>query len=423
MGLLDMFNDPQQMGLMAAAARMMEMSGPSRTPVGLGQVIGGGLGAFQNTRQAMTQQQREEDERKQAMLLRSLQMRNLQGDVQAQEQQRKRADEVRAAMSGFNPAGIATMNGQGPTVGNAAAMPDMSDPYGTRMAMAKYLRSKGFHSEADAQELAAEKFAPEFDQTPRTGIIDGKVVQYVLNKKDGKPRIIEGMQPRDEMKLMDRGDSQEAYNPFALMPGQNFTKGLSPSDRVSIRGQNMTDRRARELNEITRQGQQTQIINDPTLGPLLVDKGTGSTRRAMMDGAPVKGEAATKKEAAARGLVPILDQAEKLLDGATGSYAGALYDEGARVFGASTGGARNIAQLKVIEGQIMMNQPRMEGPQSNLDQQLYRQMAAQIGDPTVPNQTKKAAFQTLREINSRYMGQHGASGDWEDSPIKFLGFE
>jgi hypothetical protein len=51
-----------------------------------------------------------------------------------------------------------------------------------------------------------------------------------------------------------------------------------------------------------------------------------------------------------------------------------------------------------------MKMPRMEGPQSNMDQMLYRQMAAQIGDATVPAEVRKAAVDTLRSLNQRYSG-------------------
>lgn len=114
------------------------------------------------------------------------------------------------------------------------------------------------------------------------------------------------------------------------------------------------------------------------------------------------GENAAKRTAAAKNLMPLIGQAETLIDGATGSYLGAAHDQTARFFGNSTAGAQNIARLRVLEGNIMMAQPRMEGPQSNLDVELYRQMAAQIGDPTVPNTTKKAALSTLRTLYEKY---------------------
>lgn len=48
MGLLDGFNmdDPQTQGLLAAAAQMLQQSGPSRLPSSLGQIAGGGFGAY-----------------------------------------------------------------------------------------------------------------------------------------------------------------------------------------------------------------------------------------------------------------------------------------------------------------------------------------------------------------------------------------
>jgi hypothetical protein len=52
-----------------------------------------------------------------------------------------------------------------------------------------------------------------------------------------------------------------------------------------------------------------------------------------------------------------------------------------------------------------MQMPRMEGPQSDKDVQLYKEMAGQIADPWIPKARKMAAVQTIDEIQSRYLGQ------------------
>jgi hypothetical protein len=52
----------------------------------------------------------------------------------------------------------------------------------------------------------------------------------------------------------------------------------------------------------------------------------------------------------------------------------------------------------------MMAQPRMEGPQSDKDVALYRQMSGQIGDPTVPGAIKQAALETIRGLHEKYAG-------------------
>ena len=44
----------------------------------------------------------------------------------------------------------------------------------------------------------------------------------------------------------------------------------------------------------------------------------------------------------------------------------------------------------------------MSGPQSDKDVLLYREMAAQVGDSTLPTDTRQAAINTLHEIQERY---------------------
>lgn len=98
----------------------------------------------------------------------------------------------------------------------------------------------------------------------------------------------------------------------------------------------------------------------------------------------------------------LLDIASPLLDSSTGSYSGTAIDESLRAFGISTKGASAASKLKAIEGALISKMPKMSGPQSDKDVLLYKQMAGQIGDRTIPAAQKKAAMDTIREINSRY---------------------
>lgn len=109
-----------------------------------------------------------------------------------------------------------------------------------------------------------------------------------------------------------------------------------------------------------------------------------------------------KKVRNADGADAVLDMAEPLLEEATGSYVGAAVDMAGQVVGISNKGAQAAAQLKALEGSLIMNMPRMEGPQSDRDSNLYRQMAAQLGDATTPTETRKAAIKALRQMNARY---------------------
>lgn len=122
----------------------------------------------------------------------------------------------------------------------------------------------------------------------------------------------------------------------------------------------------------------------------------------------------------------ILDLAEPLLKDATQSLAGSTIDSAGRLVGLSSKGAEAAAQLKTLEGALIMKMPRMEGPQSNADQLLYRQMAAQIGDATVPAPQRKAAMDMLRSLNKRYSGADAqsnpsASGQNARPPLSSFG--
>lgn len=293
--------------------------------------------------------------------------------------------------------------------------------YEQMMGEAQRLQANGFIPQAQAKMKEALSVRPKFATDARTVMgPDGKPM-LIQMADDGTARPIQGgYGAAEKLHFGDNGQNLVGMDQYTGQVksslGKQQTLESIASNNVSMRNANMADARAREANQINKQGQRTQIINDPNQGPLLIDKGTGIARQAFgVDGKPIRGESVIKKEVQAQGLVGVINNAEKLLDGATGSYAGAMYDTGAQFFGKGTAGAQNIAELKVLEGSIMMNQPRMEGPQSDRDVQLYRQMAGQLGDPTVPASLKKAALQQIKEINQRYAGQQStkpAAGGW-----------
>jgi hypothetical protein len=118
-----------------------------------------------------------------------------------------------------------------------------------------------------------------------------------------------------------------------------------------------------------------------------------------------KGEAQgglAKKGINAMNVLETLELADPLVDVATGSGTGAAADKVAAFFGESTTGDQAIAQLKIIQANLMANMPRMEGPQSDRDVQLYREAAGELGDPAVPRQRKKAAVNMIRALQQKY---------------------
>jgi hypothetical protein len=120
---------------------------------------------------------------------------------------------------------------------------------------------------------------------------------------------------------------------------------------------------------------------------------------------------ASAKVLDAREAIAIINQAEPLLKDSTSSGIGWAVDKLAQAFGAATPGAINAQALKVLEGNLVAKMPKMSGPQSDKDVALYRQMAAVIGDETIPYLQKAAALQTVREIQERYAGMAPGSSN------------
>lgn len=111
----------------------------------------------------------------------------------------------------------------------------------------------------------------------------------------------------------------------------------------------------------------------------------------------------------ANSVLGLLDMAEPLLKQATNSYAGTALDKVAQAVGVSTEGAQAGAQLKALEGSLVAKMPKMSGPQSDKDVLLYRQMAGQIGDSTLPAETRMAAVKVIRQLNQKYVADNGGT--------------
>lgn len=126
---------------------------------------------------------------------------------------------------------------------------------------------------------------------------------------------------------------------------------------------------------------------------------------AMLKAAEAAAEQAAKRDVRswqALDTLSLLTEAEQLLPNATGSLGGAARDRLYAVWGESTAGAQSTASLKAIAGQLTAKMPRMEGPQSNYDVQLYTQMAGDLANDTLPVPTRLAALRTIRLLNEKY---------------------
>lgn len=120
-------------------------------------------------------------------------------------------------------------------------------------------------------------------------------------------------------------------------------------------------------------------------------------------------ESESKKTTSMEGLGDALKEAEQILTSKkiipTQSGLGTAIDSAAAFFGNAPAGAAQADQLRAIAGIVTAKMPRMEGPQSDRDVALYREMAGDIGNSSLPVSRRLAALQTVRALNEKYIGK------------------
>lgn len=208
--------------------------------------------------------------------------------------------------------------------------------------------------------------------------------------------------PKTEIRNLGGTDQQFQTNPLTgqVTPGQSFAKTATPEALL-------TDERTRSEGKLNRG---VQIRGQ--------DKAFESAAAAR-EAAKEKIENPAIKVRDANEAIQLINQAEPLLKGSTGSYGGMAIDKVAQFFGSATPGAINAQQLKAIEGALVSKMPKMSGPQSDKDVALYRQMAAVIGDETIPYEQKAAALKEVRAIQERYAGMvPGSSAPAKPTKVK-----
>lgn len=422
MGLLDgilgaSMDDPR------TAATLTLAQGLLSSPKAMQGLSGGLLGYQQAVMQAKQQKAAEE--------MRAIQMQHMAFQFQEQKRAAEQSAMDRAlTQKAFTPVQPVEANAAS---GITGPRPQALGVVGQQPAFdpRQYIASGGSAEKAFTLQQALRKEQPKLSKMEAMQGPNGQLVNVAVFE-DGTTKILPyGVKP--EMVFQDLGGKVAALNKNAIPNGMMLDKSASPdalfSGGVTMRGQNMTDARARELNAITREGQMTQVVNDETRGTQLVNKATGLMRPALgMDGKPVASEGQAKSAKQTEQLNSAIGEARKLLgQSPTASGAGALTDAGLGFLGVSTGGADVAAKLDTLSGWMTANVPRMEGPQSNFDAQTYKTMAGMVGDRTKPLSQRLAALDTLEGIQQKYAGINGgASALRSASPIpgvRFLGFE
>ena len=239
--------------------------------------------------------------------------------------------------------------------------------------------------------------------------------------------------PIRKKEFVDTGGAQVAVDPYAAQVGASLQKGNSPDALLRnntdlFKWSNINPYQAQQLG-IDKAGLGLRAQQVGFEAARLRDEGVlgGNGGMAPKDQRALAKETAVdqakmnvKREFNMGGLNNAIDEAEKILKTGkpTESYIGAGIDAAGTVIGVGSKSGAMADQLKSISGTLVATMPRMEGPQSDKDVQLYREMAGSVGDNTMPISRRLAALKTVRELYGKYEKQQGAG-----SGLKFLGFE
>lgn len=253
---------------------------------------------------------------------------------------------------------------------------------------------------ADSQTLGMQKVARTVEKEGANG------QKWIVQLDEFGREVGPGMAGYVAPVLVDTGDKKMFAKPTA---GQQFAVGMSPAE-IAANARGWADIKTKQdANDINRTAARTQVVEGADGNVYLVDKGTGLSRpTATLGGQQIRaGKAAEdgmKRTRDASDGLELVKIARDLLPGATGSGVGAAVDSANRFVGVTTDSAQKAAKLEAIGGQLVMKMPRMEGPQSNLDQLLYREMAGKVGDRTVPVAEREAALQVVEQLYQKYSG-------------------
>ncbi len=276
----------------------------------------------------------------------------------------------------------------GPEAGKVTSL-DFGRPQQQPMRMAQ-LSTDGIYSGGGESQPVAKDFSRPIE-------IAGKGKGFY--SKDGMSAIIDG--PNGPERVLLGVDRNASYLANKRAFEQRKQEQDMRAGEVNIERDQTAIEAQRESMEASRA--QRSIREDPTSQAVLIKKfGPLEPGKRWTEDGRLEQIAGNQKNTEANEVMDLLKMAEPLLEKSTGSYVGAAVDKAALVFGKSTEGADAAAQLKTLQGALIGKMPKMSGPQSDKDVQLYREMAGQIGDPTIPASQKKSAMETIRQINARY---------------------
>lgn len=260
-----------------------------------------------------------------------------------------------------------------------------------------------------------QKIAAGLQAALFSGVISPEIAQAKMGELERISDDATSLQGWAKTTLMQITKAKDQHDLTTVSANTRATNAQSDansrrSEATTRHGQNLTDSRQRQMIDVQREAQQSQIVETPQ-GYQVINKGTANARPvAGVDRNPVLGKDSTtaKNAQMADRLTGMIPLAKQLLQNATSSGAGALADRAMAFAGMSTKGSDAATALETVSGWMTSNVPRFEGPQSDKDTATYRTMAGLVGDRTQPMSTRLKALETVEQLMQGYSGNRAS---------------
>lgn len=435
MGLLDSYlDDPQQAGLLNAAAQMLATSGPSTMPRSFGQVLASGVGGFQQgAAQALAHQAAQQN-----FDINNIKMRDAESDLKNQDMLREQRAKIQSAIMGLDapgaaqqpPASAAPMGGS-IMAGMGAPVPDWmpkapqqaapqaqaaptnpNEAVAARLIQEAQVYAKFGDSDGAMKRLeAAAKLQPKYSTDFRTATgPDGQLHNYVL--ADNGTWKDTGLGVKPDMKQLTLGDRVVFADGNAMKDGKTYAMGQSPDSKAS----NALGWSRLNFDKAQAESSGTGPLTndaidlaadrynyDGTLPPMGMGKEAAAGRSTIMNRAA---------ERRAQGIVPGGQRAEQLANlGDAAAQSAAVRSFATGMDGQAVKAANTaLNHLETIR--------QLAQAQKNGDVRAFNQLARNIGTQfgqTAPTNLNAALIMVAPEISKAVVGVHGTGHEREQA--------
>ena len=231
--------------------------------------------------------------------------------------------------------------------------------------------------------------APNLSNETKQAYILSKIAPDLLNKVSNN-QIPASIQEWEAFKKLPQNEQNQYMNLKRNIVGEGAT--LNASGNVeTLPGYGQAGAQKKEME------QNAKNLSDLNFQPVITRETTKQKTIGATEGAE------DVKKITAPQIIEIINAARKELPKATSGLAQKVVSGTATTFGISTEMDKADRKLEVIGGRLNSFVPRFEGPQSDKDVVLYKEMAGNISNKNIPYESRLAALDTIEELNKKYL--------------------